>query len=291
MNELLKKTAFLVLSCDKYEEAWLPYFLMFEKYWPDCCFNIYLATNTKKFDNKKISLKINMLFSNKFTTWSDETLTILKQIKEEYLIISLEDYFIYKKVNTSEIIKCLEIMEKENAVFFRLAVFPKKYDAWWPCTKINDFYGYIHPNSEYLVCLQIAIWRKSFLENLLVKEENPYQFEINGSNRARNLAKLNPNYFLCIIERNKRYFLGPITYYCTGITNGKWERKALKLLRKNNINFTPTQLQTKNFFENIFTSFYIFLPLKLRRVLDKFLKISNNFIKAELIKLSKKFFK
>ncbi len=78
-----KNTAILVLSCDKYADAWQPFFLFFQKYWKDCVFPLYLGTNNKRFEFPNVT----QIFSNKTTTWSDELKTILKQMPEKNIII------------------------------------------------------------------------------------------------------------------------------------------------------------------------------------------------------------
>lgn len=265
----MSDVAILILSCDKYADAWESFFLMFEKFWSDCPFTIYLTSNEKPFVSEKVKLKINQLFSNKHSTWSEETFLVLKEIKEEYVILLLEDYLIYQNVDTQSIMKYYNVMLQENALYLRLACFPKKYNSWWPYQPITKEYAVISYDAKYLISLQTSIWKKDFLLQLIEDNESPWEFEINGSNRARHWTLENPNRFLCLIEDKKKHYVhGPITYYCTGITNGKWERGAISLLKKNGIEITSNTIKIKNVKEHILHRFYIFLPIPLRKLWD-----------------------
>ena len=262
-----KSTAVLVLSCDKYADVWKPFFLFFSKYWKDCPFTVYLATNDAIFSFNNVK----QLFSHRKTTWSDELHIILNQIPEKYVIIILEDYFIYKKVKNEEIIKMIDIMQLNDAAYLKLGAFPSKYDELWPYKPlINEpRIGEIEKGSKYRLCLQAAIWNKDILLSLLNPSENPWQFEIEASKRSNTL--INP--FLCVIsDKNKKVVHGPIQYYCTAVTSGKWMRGALKLCKEENIEFDTSCRPIETFREELIRKLYIALPIPLRKVIN-FIKI------------------
>ena len=258
-----KNTAILVLSCDKYADAWLPFFLFFEKYWSNCPFPVYLGTNEKEFKFKNVT----QIFSHKNTTWSEELQIILKQIPEKNIIIILEDYFIYKTVNNETLIKLIDIMEAQNAAYLKLAAFPKKYDELWPHKPLlkQPEIGLIEKGSKYRVCLQVAIWNKDILLGLINPSENPWQFEIEASKRSDLLN----NPFLCVLADPKQKKVhGPIQYYCTALTAGKWMRGAVKLCKKENISLDLGQRSVETLYEELIRKFYIALPISFRKLID-----------------------
>jgi len=260
---LKNNTAILVLSCDKYADIWNPFFLFFRKYWANCPFPIYLGTNEKQFDFENVK----QIFSNRKTTWSDELTVILKQIPEKYIIIILEDYFIYKTVINEEIFKLIAIMEEQDAAYMKLGAFPKKYDSLWPHTILANEpgIGIIQKESKYRLSLQTAIWNKEILLNLIKPTENPWEFEIEGSKRS-NLIK---NPFLCVIANpSEKKVHGPIKYYCTALSAGKWMRGALKLCEKENIKINLKDRPVESLYEQLARKFYIALPINLRKVVD-----------------------
>lgn len=255
--------AVLVLSCDKYSDIWPPFFNFFDRYWPNCPYPVYLGTNNTPFQHPKVKT----IFSHRNTTWSDELEVILHQITEKYIIIILEDYFISKAVNNNEINELIFAMKETNAAYIKLAAFPKKYDNLWPHTKLEKFpnLASIHKGSKYRVCLQAALWDKYLLQELLNTSENPWQFEIEASKRSNTLS----NDFLCVIANpveNKVH--GPITYYCTALSAGKWMQGAINLCKKENIPVDLSVRSIENFAEYWERKVYIALPIPLRKVVD-----------------------
>jgi hypothetical protein len=258
-----RNTAVLVLSCDKYSDVWKPFFLFFQKYWSDCPFPVYLGTNTQAFSFENVT----QVFSNKTTSWSDELDTILKQIPEKYVLIILEDYFIYESVNNHQLFDIIDIMEQERAAFIKLGAFPTKYNSLWPYKPLNSRadIGTIYKNSKYRLCLQTAIWNKEILLQLLIPDENPWQFEIEASKRSNELS----NPFLCVIpDPKKKIVHGPITYYCTALSEGKWMRGAVELCKKENIFIDTTKRPIETKWEAWKRKAYIASPIIIRKGVD-----------------------
>ncbi|MBS1650682.1 MAG: hypothetical protein JSU07_01610 [Bacteroidetes bacterium] len=256
-------TAILILSCDKYADVWQTFFLFFQKYWSDCPFPVYLGTNSIKFEGVK------QIFSNKISTWSEELEIILKQIPEKYVIIILEDYFIYKPVDTNFLVEIITTMKNIDAAYTKLGAFPAKYNELWPhqLLKENQKLGFIEKGAKYRVCLQTAIWNKNVLLSLLNPDENPWQFEMEASKRSNNF----PNPFLCVLATpNIKYVHGPITYYCTALSAGKWMRGAVKLCEKEGISINVDKRPIESLFEEMYRKCYIAMPIGLRKVIDFF---------------------
>jgi hypothetical protein len=267
----MEDVAILVLSCDKYSDIWPPFYAFFFKYWPECPFKIYNASNHLSFSHPRVT----NIHSGLDADWSTETKAILEQIKEKYVLILLEDYFIYKPVDMPTLLSSLEIMKKYNAQFLRLACFPSKYNLWWKYDKLNDapFIGKIRNGEEYRINLQTGIWNKELLNNLIKQGESPWQFEINGSIRSNEL----PNPCLSIVEDPKKnYVHGPITYLCTALSKGIWMRDAIELCKKENISITIGSRGVETKFEYWFRKLYTQAPFSKRKYLD--------FIKSKFFK-------
>lgn len=272
MNELIRKTAVLVLSCDKYQDLWNPFFSFFSKYWDDCPFKVYLGTNFIEYCNPQVTT----LKSNIISTWSAEVLIILDQIKEEYLIIILDDYFIYQSVDNNKLLYLISVMIQEHSGYMKISSFPQKYNGLWPYTplKQNKEIGEISPEAKYRVDLQIGIWQKDLLKSLINKKESPWEFEINASIRSRSINRP----FLILKENPKMKIVhGPITYYCTAISRGKWMRGAIKLCKSENVEIDLFERKTETIFEEYWRWLYIKMPIWMRKIVD--------FIKFRLFKI------
>jgi hypothetical protein len=117
----------------------------------------------------------------------------------------------------------------------------------------------------YRVCLQAAVWNKKIFLQLLKDKESPWQFETEASKRSCLIS----NPFLCMIEDpDKTYVHGPVTYYCTAITKGRWMRGALKLCAKENISIDLTARETETVREELIRKLYTFLPGWLKKIFD-----------------------
>lgn len=165
--------AILVLSCDKYSDLWKPFFKQFFTYWPDCPFPIYLGTNTKSFQNRKVK----NIHSHSARDWSTDLLKILENIQEEYLFLWLEDIFPTALVGTHRFQEAFVFMKNTNAhhIHFTPAILPDRTS--------NKAFGEYYAGAPYRVTGP-GFWRKETLEKLLIPGEDPWKFEIMGSYRS-----------------------------------------------------------------------------------------------------------
>lgn len=223
-------TAVLILSCDKYKDAWQPFFALFRKFWPGCEYTVYLGTNEASFEAENVKV----IHSGKAADWSTDTRKILEQIPEQYVILLLEDYFLERPVDPKWLKECLDFTMKNGAAFMRIASFRADHTpmyAYDPST-FNPQFGITRLNAPFRLNLQAGIWNRNDFIELIKDGESPWQFEINGSVRSRTMNKP----FLGITESSKKDILvGPIPYLCTAITKGTWMREVVKLCQKENI--------------------------------------------------------
>ncbi|HOJ63773.1 MAG TPA: hypothetical protein PLE45_05075 [Spirochaetota bacterium] len=217
MNNL----AILICSCDKYEDAWQPFFFFFKKFWGNCDIPIYLLTNFKKYnDDKIISLCIG-----EDIDWSTTFLHAIEKINKKYLLIFMEDYFLTEKVDFDFIKKSVIYMQENKISYFRLFPCPGPDNI---IGNIDDIkIGEIMKNSPYRVSLQLAIWDIDYLKRLVKKGESAWEFEIRGTERTNNMDDR-----LISISRETRY---PLKYLCTAIVKGYWKKEAVELCKKNGI--------------------------------------------------------
>ena len=99
----------LVLSCDLYEDAWKPYFKLINRNWENAPDNCYLMTEEKTFQCDFMNVKT--INTGKGMVWTDRLSYALQQIDSEYIVFSLEDYFIHEKVNDSAFLDAVKQME------------------------------------------------------------------------------------------------------------------------------------------------------------------------------------
>ena len=229
----------LISTCDKYEDAWKPFFFFFHKYWKDCPYQVYLNTETKKCDFSDV---ITINCSNKDNaSWSLRLKKALKTIDTKYVIFLLEDFFLLSDVDQKEIDRAIKIMEDNKDIsvidFERV-----------PRIKSNpsDFGRYVERDisAMYFLNCQSAIWRKKDLIKYLSPYESPWQFELFGSNRARLYGKK----FLLQENESKPVFNYNVNWNNGyGIFRSKWLKSNINLFKNNDIKVDFSKL---GFYEN-----------------------------------------
>jgi hypothetical protein len=225
-----RNTALLVLSCDKYRDIWQPFFDFLFRFWNDCPYPIYLGTNEQSFENSRV----RTILSGKARDWSNDTISILKQIPERNVIVLLEDYFVYAHPDQQLLERATDLLQTEQATFMRIACFPSDHfvDYAYDEMKSNKEFVVTRKEARYRVNLQAGIWNKEKLMKLIVPGESPWAFEIEGSKRSRATDEI----YLGIKETpGVRHVHGPIPYLCTALSRGVWMRDAIELCEKNNI--------------------------------------------------------
>lgn len=227
----------LINSCDKYEDAWLPYMKLAEKFWPDCPYQFYLNTEHKPFSNAGFPVTVlNVLVKDdeKNVPWGKRLKDCLLRIQSPYVIIMLEDFFLQAPVNQEELARCINLMENDEryaAIYFKqIAGFTEVDDA-------EPKYFQMKENKMYKLNLQAGIWRKSDLEALVEDDDSPWSFEFVGQDRLEGRDKI----FLCSMDGTHYKMDGAVFPYLTGRTTGygiwtgKWLWNNDQLFRKNGI--------------------------------------------------------
>lgn len=211
-----KECAIIVSSCDNFRDAWQPFFTLFFRYWPDCPFPVYLISNYAKFNNEKV----NTICVGSDMGWATNLELVLNKINTKYIIYFQEDYFFLSRVNTKTIISLLNIIKAEKLAHIRLVPTAKPDSQYLP----NPNLGIISKNRPYRVSLQAGIWDTNILKKLIVKGEQAWEMELNGSSRSDKLRPL-------FLSTKKP----AISYYLTGIVKGKWEYGVQKFLKREGI--------------------------------------------------------
>jgi len=231
-NSINKSYSILVNSTDSFEDCWQPFFKLFSKYWTDYRGKIFLNTETKDFtynDLDIISVKNNIDLPRNKITWSQCLIKALELIESDVILYLQEDYFLHDKVDYKLIEKFSELMQNNNIDCIHLT----DQATSGPFTPTdNELLWETDQKAPYRISMQAALWKKNILKKYLNKDENAWQFELNGTKRSHK----NNDRFLCV---NKSIIIKDeneiIPYIFTGIIKGKWNLEAVKLFEKNGI--------------------------------------------------------
>lgn len=212
----LSETAVIMVTCRKFEQAWDPFFYLFQRYWPDCPYKVYMISDTGTYpDVDSLEIGVDLGFS-------DNLIVALNKIPERYVIYFQEDYFFNAPFNSEKIRKFVRYLKGYSVSCIRLAPCPGPIARW----DHNSSLGVIQPGEPYRISTQTAIWNKSFLLSILKHGESGGSFEIDGSQRVNSCPAL-----ILSVWRGET----PTPYYITGIVKGVWQEDALALLRKEGI--------------------------------------------------------
>lgn len=179
--------AVLVLSCDKNISLLNILFDFLGSKWTDCPFQMYVGLERKdiKFDGVKT------LMSDR-KGWGGRLLGYLDEIKTDYVMLILDDFLPEKNIETDTILHYLDLM-KQNKNIATIS-FADIYDNH---NTLDEYTGLCKRprNGNYLLNLQVGIWDTNVLLKLLKDNESPWQTELFGSVRAR---QLRDKVFLCL---------------------------------------------------------------------------------------------
>lgn len=219
------KCTVLVNSCDAYEETWLPFFTLFEKYWAECKYPVFLNTETKYFSSASIEVQVS---HSQKKGWSGRLLDALKRIKTPYVIMLLDDFFLDKPVHQDIIDSCVNWMNQDK----NIATF-SFVPTLWEDGESGKYAGFQKRpyRCDYKVNCQAAIWRREALIKLIRKQETPWDFEIYGSSRARRYV----NWEFYTAERNSTWAFSYNWIAGGAVHRGRWTEGTKELLEKNGI--------------------------------------------------------
>jgi hypothetical protein len=198
----------IVLSCDKYSDLWEPFFDLFFLHWPDCPYDVYLASNKLKYNDPRV----NSLLSGEDTDWSSGVRRCIQQIDHSYIMLFLDDAFLTSKINTAKIQKLAQMAINEKADYLRLRPCPE------PDIPYNELIGIISKDSPYRTSIFASIWPKETFLDLLVNGESAWAFEIKGSMRSSKYDRFYSTW-------------DDFFSYIHVVENGRYIRHSAKLLK------------------------------------------------------------
>jgi len=207
MNDPKDNVAVVLVSCDKYQDLWQPFFSLFQKFWSSCPFKLYLISNEKSFDYPGLT---NILVG-KDISWSDNLINALKQIKENFVFLWLDDLFLIDYVDTEKVVLLFQWAINSEVNYVCLNALPK------PDKSYNDLVGIISPGSLYRVSTVLSLWKKGILLELLKPGETAWQFEIKGQERS---------------DKYDHFYVTwqPVIKVVNGVIKGKWLGSAVRKL-------------------------------------------------------------
>lgn len=214
------KTAVLVMSCKLYEQCWMPFFTLFQRYWPDCPYRVYLGTDTGTYPG------VETLQVGKDLHWASNILEILPRIDAERIILFQEDFLLYDKVDTARVRKFVRHTFDQNIASLRMHSYPSPTTVWQHAKE----FGSVGPFDDFRFSFQLSIWDKAFYSSLMRPGEDPWTTEYVAARRS--ILRDRP--FVNIWAKVP----SPIPYLTYAVDKGEWQETALELLKREGISLS-----------------------------------------------------
>jgi len=213
----------LVMTCKKFEQLWDPFFILFDKYWGECPYEIILGTDSGSYDGVK-TIEVGSDLG-----WASNCKRILEGIPQDNVILFMDDYLLREKVDNDRMVDLVDYMDENDVGCLRTCPCPGPTSEWTH----NDRLGILQAEDPYRLSLQTAIWKKETLLDLLVEGESPWETEIKGTKRAKTYTK---KPFLSVKRGDS-----PLSYEIA-VIKGEWRQVGMDILKEEGI---PTDKITK----------------------------------------------
>lgn len=213
---LRDRLTLLIHSCDKFSDLWEAHTKLLNQNWADR--NIRTMLVSDKIQNRTLA-GVDLYFAGEGMELSERTKYALQFIETEYVLITLDDYFPIYKINSAQIERLLDIMDKENLDYIRLFSDPNSHKKFKNYDKLYE----ISLDTNYQVNLYQGIWRKAFIEKTIGEKMNAWQYEVSLTKIAESIGAK------CVLSKGKEFELLDV------VRKGKLLNKANRYLKKHDL--------------------------------------------------------
>lgn len=217
---MMSKVAIIVNSCDKYKDAWDPFFKLLKIQWPECInYEIILNSETEVYNCDFLDVKT--ICGGK-TTWSSRLKSVLNKTDSDLIVFLLEDFFLKSPVSQSDFLKSVDLMSNDSSVGYIGLKYRPERKLKDGSVSQRDFISRDDLQVNYRIPLISSIWNKKFFIKLLRNHETPWEFEEYAGIRSKKYK-----YKIFDINNNQGFCNAVFDYdidmqYGIGIAKGKW---------------------------------------------------------------------
>lgn len=233
-SSLLSGMCVLVVSCDKYEDCWEPFSLCIDKFWPDCPYPIYLATESKS-PTKKVIFKKVLHSVNR--SWTGRLREFCQQIDESYILLVLEDQWLASFIASDKVQNILRTIQSNVSIGTIYLDYTAKSLPVWE----NDSNFYVIPTgTPYRLSVGPSIWAKDFLLSVCQEDVDAWNFE-----RIQSFSPASLSHTVLASVEHIYHRVPPLG----AIRRGKWEPTVPKFCKDNNLSIDLSQRKVIGFGE------------------------------------------
>lgn len=219
------KLTCLIFSCDKFSDLWEGNIKLFNDNWSDRDFESFIVTD-KPNDHQIPGIRI--IAAGTDLEWSDRLKYALTFVETEFVFITLDDYFLIKKVDNAKMKDYLSLMIEGRYDYLRFYPRPKRATR----EEIPGHKGVFNVDTTctYSVNLYSSFWSKKFLVYTVHEPKNAWLFEVSLSQQAVNygakcLCSYNEDYKILDVVRKGKILHNAQRFFKKhpGIYNGNRE--------------------------------------------------------------------
>lgn len=178
--------AIVVTVFDGYVDLWDDCIRLIKQNWKNHPL-IYVFTNeiVKEWDD------VICIPVGRDAEWSQKAQKAVEIVKEKYIILLLEDFYIGSKVDRSQIESLIYYMQRRKILYCKLCenneivhIKRKKFESGYP-------YEVIYEDEEYGISLQAAVWQREYLKNTVGEGNyNAWVFELNQVKKTQKASHI-----------------------------------------------------------------------------------------------------
>lgn len=239
----------VVNSCDKYEDAWHPFFECLWHFAGELPYPIILNTETKQYKSQHYDvICVNTHKRFRAPTWSERFMNVLGKVETEFVFFLLDDYFLEDRFDMERFEKVVSYMREHPDVGIvdicphwaesaeEAALNKVKYK------NAEDSFVVRNRESFNITCTP-SVWRTEALRSLIRLHEDVWDFEIYVGVRAKQQGYKVVRYNTrtpAVYEYDYQVWSG------MGITAGKWLPKNRAFFESLGINVNYDRLGILN---------------------------------------------
>jgi len=257
---LISNLTIIVTTSYKYRALIDGFIFFFEKYWTNCPYKVIISLESEyRFSNNE---KIEFFTSN-YSDWSSRLYETVKFSKSEFILLLMDDYFIFEKISNEEISRILNLVVQNRIDHLSHSITTENKLLKNSVKLIIDSFKVIQINSKifnhsYSV-VSADFYRKEFLIKILRRNETAWEFENMASFRTAFMSDV--RIFKLISEKH------PLKYTAGGVINkGRIRFGVQDVLDKNNFDFYWKDIKGLNVSTNL-TPIHIRIFRKCKRII------------------------
>lgn len=234
----------LVVSCDKYSDCWEPFSVCLEKFWPDCPYPVYLATETKE---APVNTVYKKTLHSTNSSWTGRLREICEHLQESHILLTLEDHWIASNINSKSIHEVLQLIHSTSGIGVVYLDYPVKSQPVW---SQNNHYYLIAPGSPYRLAAGPSIWDKKFLMVACAEDVDAWNFE-----RVKSFSE--PTYTYTVLACVNSIYCR--VHPAGAVQRGKWQSFIPSFAKGNNLSIDLSKRDIMSYKDNFIISLKSFI--------------------------------